>query len=312
MKRTTLLVIALVMSAGVNSNAWAQEEFGTVHRTMVVHPVPTNPKLAGMELLTAMAHITNASATNPWLIKLDAGVYDLGSTTLAMRPYVDIEGSGEDVTKITAAGLGYNTGTVNGTSNAELRFLTIENTGGPFDAIAVTVEGASPFATGPSPKLTHVTLTSSGGTSLTIGMVAFFSSAQLTDVTVNMPGGGIGLRLGGGETLRHVTVTVSSGPAAYAIGADLDLSVAGSGRVTTMNDVTIVAPDAALLEELFAIATVDRSTLKGGQNSVRLVGQTSLAIGASNLAGPAANGGGLLTCVGVYNASYVWLNSSCQ
>ena len=56
------------------------------------------------------------------------GVY---SEQVTMKPYVDIEGSGELTTKITYTGSGSpNTGTVLGASNAELRFLSVENTGG--------------------------------------------------------------------------------------------------------------------------------------------------------------------------------------
>ena len=62
-----------------------------------------------------------------------------------MEPYVDIQGAGEGVTKITYGGSGtWNLGTVIGADNAELRFLTVENTGGDTYAIAINNSSASP------------------------------------------------------------------------------------------------------------------------------------------------------------------------
>ena len=42
--------------------------------------------------------------TNPYLLRIEPGVYDLITDTLQMKSYVDIEGSGENVTILTAAG----------------------------------------------------------------------------------------------------------------------------------------------------------------------------------------------------------------
>jgi hypothetical protein len=325
--RLPWLVLVLLLCVYLNSNVWAQDdgETGTLHRTIVVHPMSTGPKDSGTELLEAMASITEAapgigdtgpgimtaSATNPWLIKLDAGVYDLGTASLVMKPYVDIEGSGEDVTTITGAGSPNSaSGTVIGASNAELRFLTVKNTGGNVWAIAVLAAGNSPLVVGPSPNLTHVTLTSSGASLFSVGMMSFFSTAVLTNVTVEMPAGGRGLVIGDGVTLRNVVVTVSTGPAASNTGIILSTSDAG-GPSITLDNVTVVSSGVALDVEEFTSATVDRSTLQGGIQSIFSTGASSLAIGASQLSGPVA-ASGRLTCVSVYNSLYTPLNSSCQ
>jgi len=52
----------------------------------------------------ALNAITDASESNPYLVKIMPGVYDV-STSVIMKSYVDIEGSGENVTKITATGI---------------------------------------------------------------------------------------------------------------------------------------------------------------------------------------------------------------
>jgi len=96
-----------------------------VDRTVYVSPVAGNPVASGARLLAALADITTASADNPWLLKIEPGIYDLSGASLAMKPYVDVEGSGEGVTTVqsTVRGLG----TVQGEARAELRELTVVN-----------------------------------------------------------------------------------------------------------------------------------------------------------------------------------------
>lgn len=93
--------------------------------TVVVGPVPGSPVLSGARLLLRHAAL-GASAANPSVLKIEPGVYDLRDRTLAMKPYVDVEGSGEGVTIVR--GNAEITGTVAGAAHAELRSLTVENT----------------------------------------------------------------------------------------------------------------------------------------------------------------------------------------
>jgi len=67
------------------------------------------------------------SATNPCLLKIMPGVYDIGTTSLQMKQYVDLEGSGEKVTKID--GSVFDNGVIIGASNSEIRSLTVRSTG---------------------------------------------------------------------------------------------------------------------------------------------------------------------------------------
>ena len=66
---------------------------GGYTHTLIVSPDPDR-FVAGRQLMEAVAGITDASAGNPYLVKIEPGVYDLDGSSLAMRPYVDIEGSG--------------------------------------------------------------------------------------------------------------------------------------------------------------------------------------------------------------------------
>lgn len=82
--------------------------------------------------LSAMNAITSwcgtPSATNPCLIKIMPGIYDIGENTLYMQPYVTIAGSGQNITKITAQPQIYSV-VISPylADNAEIRSLTIEN-----------------------------------------------------------------------------------------------------------------------------------------------------------------------------------------
>ena len=59
------------------------------------------PAENGAALRAALASITDASPTRPYVVQLAPGVYELGGTTLAMKPHVSIAGAGADATRIT-------------------------------------------------------------------------------------------------------------------------------------------------------------------------------------------------------------------
>ena len=125
---------------------------------------------------SALDSITDASASNPYLVWVAPGVY---AETVTMKAYVDIEGAGELVTKITAGGSSENdTGTVVGVDNAELRFLTVENTGGAAHANGIYNQAASP-------RLTHLTVIALQGSSYTRGVYNGASSnPTMTDMHI--------------------------------------------------------------------------------------------------------------------------------
>jgi len=100
---------------------------GTMKNTIVVSAEGT-PVENGAALLTAVAGISAASATQPVAVEIDAGNYDLGTTRLNIPSYVSLAGRGQDVSIITSA----NTqGTVLFASNTQARNFTARNTGLP-------------------------------------------------------------------------------------------------------------------------------------------------------------------------------------
>ncbi len=106
------------------------------------------------------------SSTARYVIRLEPGTYDVGNDPVDMKSYVDIEGSGRGVTIITGTVDGATTGKgiVTGADNAELRNLTVINTGGGTDAFAILNDGVSP-------KISDVTAQASGGSGENTGIL---------------------------------------------------------------------------------------------------------------------------------------------
>lgn len=169
--------------------------------------------------VTAMGAIASwcgtPSAANPCLLKIMPGVYNIGSTTLVMQQYVDLEGSGENVTTITGAvnssGTYPMTGVVHSHS-AEIRMLTIKNIG-PGTYVAALVNN---FYT---PKLTNVTCSASGGTN-NYGIYNVQSDLSLINVTATASGGTVSHGIASSYcslTMHNVTATAKDGTTNYGV-----------------------------------------------------------------------------------------------
>ncbi len=98
----------------------------------------------GAALLAAMAAIpTPTGRDEAWLLRVEPGLYDLGGATLEMKPWVDVEGGGQNITVVRSeicGLLGLNPiGAVTGASVAELRNLSVENTCAVAERIGVAI-----------------------------------------------------------------------------------------------------------------------------------------------------------------------------
>ncbi|RJR19581.1 MAG: hypothetical protein C4581_04845 [Nitrospiraceae bacterium] len=183
--------------------------------------------------VTAMGDIASwcgsPSAVNPCLLKIMPGVYDIGTNAIQMVSYVDIEGSGENVTKITGsvdnADWFYLTeGLIYGADYAELRFLAIENTSTGNQTITMINDSVSP-------KISNVTIVASGGI-FNYGMYNNSSGAIINAVTLDSAGSDtIGMFNEGTCTIevtnsriRGATYSVSASPGAVTLisGSKLD------------------------------------------------------------------------------------------
>jgi hypothetical protein len=174
-------------------------------RTVVVRPVGTAAQ-NGAALLAALAGITTASASNPWLLKIEPGVFDLGAASLVMKPFVDVEGSGEGVTKVTGLGRPTNDlATVHAVTDSEVRSLTVENRGGDAYAKALFVDGGAP-------RISNVTATAFGGATESQG---FFVQNGATPTVLDLTARGIAT----GSAQSFGVINLSASPVYFDLNA---------------------------------------------------------------------------------------------
>jgi hypothetical protein len=288
----------------------------------------------------ALTSITDASDTNRYLVWVGPGVY---TETVTMKPYVDIEGAGELLTTISS---GSATGTVTGANNAELRFLTVRNTGGASGAIAIT-------NIYPSARFTHVTATASGGTN-NYG-VYNGGSPTMISLTATASGGtnSYGVYNVGSPTMISVTATASEGTnnhGVYNFNSSLtmnNVTAAASGGTNsygvynasgspTMRSVTATASGGTNNHGVYNFSSwptiqnstvrtsggtssygiynsagggsytvkVDNCQVSGSTNTIYNDTEFTVRIGASQLDGGPVTGGGVVTCIGVYDENY--------
>lgn len=97
----------------------------TLVRTVVVNPVPGSPSASGSALLAAVAGISGPSPSNPYLVFLEPGVYDLGPLGLALPTGVSLAGSGAGLSTIVSSVTGTS---VLAQAGATVRDLSVQNT----------------------------------------------------------------------------------------------------------------------------------------------------------------------------------------
>ncbi|OJT16805.1 hypothetical protein BO221_47735 [Archangium sp. Cb G35] len=107
---------------------------GNFARIRVVPP-GDSPLIGGENLRKALQSITKVSAEEPWLLFLEPGVYDLGTQGIQLRPYIHVQGSGQQLTTVRSSAAGP---TVLTADHTELRSLTVEHLGGSGEAVALS------------------------------------------------------------------------------------------------------------------------------------------------------------------------------
>jgi hypothetical protein len=198
-------IVTAVAIVAITGALPASAQTAPYTRTVIV---PANGTAAanGAALLAAIAGLSPApSFAVRWLIKLEPGVYNVGTTPVVLSQYVDIEGSGvvQSILQGTVQPppgflIG---GLVQGASNSELRNLTVSCVS---DAITPACQAISyNVANG---RLSQVRILLQGtGTGSHWGIRTFDSSPILDDVEINVSTGGAnnyGIVYGGTSTLN--------------------------------------------------------------------------------------------------------------
>ncbi len=317
---------------GVPGPAGPQGAGVEYERTIIVSPDPADESKNGLLLRNAIAGITDNSPTRPYLVKIEPAIYDLGSQPLALKPYVDVEGSGELTTTISSTAA--IPATLVAANNSELRFVSVRGT----NTVAL-------YSNGVSPRFTHVTATSSGG-SFNYPIEVTGGVPLLTDVTTAGTGGAQAAGLvnfGGGSNLIAVNSSFT-GSGASSVNVGL-LAYGGtstiSGSVLTASDgafavalrvyngshsLANVTASASGATETYGVysgykfnaptVTVNQSRVSGATNSVFAFGGGAAGgaakVGASQLTGPtAALNPSVVTCAASYNGNFAQLSPTC-
>ncbi|NWJ96029.1 MAG: hypothetical protein HXX20_09620 [Chloroflexi bacterium] len=273
----------------------------------------------GTALLAAMTTIANAnpSAANPYLLKLEPGQYDLGSASLTLLPYVDLEGSGEVITVISSTIGSSSNPVTNGTlivvSNTETRFLKIANSSTATNTYQTSIYIP---ATTTNVHFTDLDITASGGINSFGIFNSYGSMATVQNSTFTVSGDinswnyGLLNLSSGTVTVQNSTLNVSGGQQSVSLYNNL------GGTITVQNS-NLTASKGVVpvgFYNLGGMATVQNSTLTaygGSTNSYSLANTGTVRIGASQLSGGIAPLVGTTTCVASYNINFVALSSTC-
>jgi hypothetical protein len=303
-------------------------------RTVIVSPVGTTAQ-NGAALVQALAGIT-ADADHPALLSLEPGNYDVGALPLAMKSFVDVEGSGEGTTTLSGSG-----GETITAAAMQMRFVTVSNS--TATGAAVRAKSASGFS------LTHVTLAAKG-VGLSVEDDGFIT---LDNLTVFVIGVGTGIRCttskaaGPNINFRDGFVNVSNGGGdidginAQGCSLELDgveLNLTGqSGTVAGIRiaDTGMSAGDLrlsdAIVEATCTTCTLAALSVSGGaqganadvwSSRLRTFGNTPVSVALTKGgAGPATvniadtllggainNSGGTYHCTGNYDGSFAAVN----
>lgn len=214
------------------------------------------------------------SGANRCLLQIMPGIYTIASS-LQMQSYVDIAGSGENTTKITGSVDSLSAGIVNGADNAEIRFLTVENTNTGNDVNAI-------YNTGGAPKITNVTARVTGG---------FFGRGIYNDSS--------------NAIINNVTVLVS--------GASFGFGIENSSSSPVLNNASITASGSLDGYGVYSYFTskvaITGSRINGSTASITTDSRT--LVFSTQLVGPVSAPPSTVTCTGVYDSTYTFYASTC-
>ena len=260
-------------TTGAAGDMGAKGDMGTAgpgfSTTVLVSPTGTAQQ-NGTALLAAMSGITDASATKPYMLKLEPGTYDIGSMTLTAKDFVDIEGSGpRTIVQSESAGPTLDLGV----ANVEVRGLTITNNdlaSGGTAATGVSIHGDL------APRITdaYVNVNTQSSAAATGIDITNLAGATLTQVTANVTSTitATNVRaLSATGTTRSVVVT-NSNFVAKTIGT--------AGTTSGCNIATYVSFQGSYCRGDAASGTADGVTSNNG--SLSFVDSTATGVGATS------------------------------
>jgi len=274
--RALLVVASLVAAVGIGEA-----------RTIRLRATPDRATYNCAKLLWALGTIPNASADNPSLIRLGPGIYDCGGRPVIMKPFVDIEGSGQKTTLIRGSATSDPNdpfvAVVHGANDAQLRNLTVENTCG------------------------------AGG--ICFGLLGQGTSVSIRTVTVTTGTARVStaIRLWGTATLDGVTAIAGLATTSASRGVSVD------GGNIEMNNVTATSLGGVTVSSGLAVlydgtATARNSRFKGLFHAVGVAPNATVNLVSTQLdwGSPYPAGVGTFNCVAAYDKNFDALDENCD
>ena len=256
----------------------------------------------------------NNTAATPYVIKIAPGTYT-ETTNVAMKNYVDVEGSGQGITTINCAcsstSFSASGAVISATGvTAEIRHLAINNTGGSNKfSFGVYTNGV----TDESFSINNVTATAIvtvGGETTSLGVYNKSSSPTMTNVTATATDGdetnGVYNDSSSSPTMTNVTATATGGTFNRGVSNQ-------SSSSPSMNNVTATATGGSGNFGVYNTSsspTIRNSSITGTTNSIFNSGSTA-QVADTALGGGNVFGGGF-TCVGAYTTAFVALPVDCD
>jgi hypothetical protein len=172
-----------------NHDSIYQQKYGKVAVVAQTGGDYTNPVAAINDIA---AWCGEPSSTNPCLVKIMPGIYDLGAGSVGLAPFVNLEGSGENITRLIYNGS--NGGVFIGAStDSEIRMLTLDvyaGSGYSPTGIQIGVADFTGAPVGNPVRVTNVTINSTGPGYLR-GINIYNRSPIIDNVTINSAWNGI-------------------------------------------------------------------------------------------------------------------------
>jgi hypothetical protein len=248
----------------------------------------------GGDLGARIAAITDASAANPYVVKVMPGAYG----DITMKPFVDVEGSGVYTTTL---------GRVNGADNAEIRNLTARV------ILNSAIDASNPIVSVPS-RMTDVNVfITANGSYYGFTGVTISRPATLTNVTVDVTSssGLRGIAVGNSSDAILNNVTIKAADMYAALDNSRNLTMNGGAVLFTGSEYYYDGSAAVLAEGTNSVTEILNANLKAATtNGNHLIGgyyPTNATIFVSNSKMEGANltgGSWTIKCINTYDNAY--------
>lgn len=290
------------------------------------------------DVLSAMASIQDANATNPYLIVIGPGKYAL-TESLQVKPFVSISGSGQDSTELAMVTPNRATLTLaDDISSVSIGNLTVRNSVAGARSCTAVQDGFGDV------NMSNVSLISTGCSISNVALSDVCGSSKYTNVSILASGqSATGIQscaLAGKIFMENMDIRVFGETSSFGVSSsfatfdirDSSINVSGRGSVIGIRLQNIIGSSLIESTEInsgaigiqlienttnvseLATMIVRRSTVSGESGSIFGDATAIFNVAQSTLIGPTggANNTALKTCVASDNGSGVALTASCQ